>query len=95
MPLIRRNDPDTVMLSGDPLERARLALDAAREQIRRGQQEADDYRVEGALVDAEDAIDIARARIADAAEAEREAAEESGLAERRRQAWCLARPLTV
>jgi len=73
----------------------RQALDVAREQIRRVQQESDDYRVEAALTDAEDAVDLARARIADAAEAEIEAAEESGAAERSRQAWRPMRPLTV
>jgi multidrug efflux pump subunit AcrA (membrane-fusion protein) len=82
----RRNDPDTVMLSGDPLDRARQALDVAREQILRGQEEAADYRVEDCLVEAEDAIDTARARTADAAEAEREAAKDSGAADRQRLA---------
>jgi len=95
MPLIRRNEPNTVTLSGDPLERALQALEVAREQIRRGQQEADDYRVEAALVDAEDAVDQARANVGNAAEAELEAAEESGVAERNRRAWRPARPVTV
>jgi hypothetical protein len=90
MPLRRRNEPDTVMLSGDPLDRAQQALDIAREQIRRGQQETADYQAEDALVEAEDAIDTARARTADAAAAEREAAEESGAADRQRLA---ARPI--
>ena len=52
MALRRRNDPDAFMLSGNPLDRALQALEVAREQIRRGQQETDDYGVEGALVDA-------------------------------------------
>jgi hypothetical protein len=73
------------MLTGDPLNRAQQALEAAREQIRRGQEETADYRVEDCLVAADDAIDTARARTA-AAEAEREAAEESGAADRQRQA---------
>ncbi len=42
MALRRRNDPDTVMLTGDPLNRAQQALEAAREQIRRGQEETAD-----------------------------------------------------
>jgi hypothetical protein len=86
MALRRRNDPDTVMLFGDPLDRAQQALDIARQQVRRGQEETTDYRVEDALVEAEDAIDMARARITNAAEAEREAAEESGAADRQRLA---------
>jgi hypothetical protein len=84
MALRRRNEPDTVMLSGDPLDRARHALDVAREQVRRGQEETADYRVEDCLVEAEDAIDTAPARTVDAAEAEREAAENSGAADRQR-----------
>jgi hypothetical protein len=90
MALRRRNDPDTVMLSGDPLDRAQQALDIARQQVRRGQKVTADYRAEDALVEAEDAIDTARARTADATEAEREAAEASGAADRQRLA---ARPL--
>jgi hypothetical protein len=86
MALRRRNDPDPVMLSGDPLVRARLALDVAREEIRRGQEETADYRVEDCLVEAEDAIETARARTADAAEADREAAEDSCAADRQRLA---------
>jgi hypothetical protein len=72
MALKRRNDPETVMLSGDPLNRALQALDVAREQILRGQEEA--------------AIGFSRVRTADAAEAEREAGEESGAADRQRLA---------
>ena len=36
MALRRRNDSDTVMLSGDSLDRAQQALDIARQQVRRG-----------------------------------------------------------
>lgn len=79
MALRRRNDPDTVMLSGDPLDRARQALDVAREQVRRGQEETADYRVEDCLVE------TARARTADAAE-RGTAAEDSGAADWRRLA---------
>ena len=61
-----------------------------RQQVRRGQKETAEYRVEDALVEAEDAIDTARARTADAAEADREAAEASGAAEGQRRA---ARPI--
>jgi hypothetical protein len=82
----RRNEPDTVMLSGDPLDRARQALDVARERVRRGHEETADCRVEDCLVEAEDAIETARARTADAAEAELEAAEDSGAADRQRLA---------
>jgi hypothetical protein len=74
------------MLSGDPLDRARQASDVARDQVRRGQEETADYRVEDCLVEAEDAIETARVRTADAAEAEREAAEDSGAADRQRLA---------
>jgi hypothetical protein len=86
MALRRRNEPDTLMLSGDPLDRAQQALEVARDQILRGREETADYRVEDCLVEAEDAIATARARTADAAEADREAAEESGAADRQRRA---------
>jgi hypothetical protein len=56
-------------------------LDFAGRQVRRSQEEAADYRVEDCLVEAEDAIDTASA-----AEADREAAEDSGAADRRRLA---------
>ncbi len=86
MALRRRNESDTVMLSGDPLDRAQQALEVARDQILRGQEETADYRVEDCLVEAEDAIATARARTAAAAEADREAAEDSGAADRQRRA---------
>jgi len=35
-----KNEPDTVILSGDPLDRAQQALDVARHQIRVAQHEA-------------------------------------------------------
>jgi hypothetical protein len=78
-------------LSGGPVDRALQALEIARQQILRGQQEDDDYRIENGLVEAEDAIDAARAHVGNAVEAEHEAAEEPGAAERARRAWRPAR----
>lgn len=78
---------DAFTLRGSQIERIRQVLDVARHQIRLGQHEDHDYRLENALIEAEDAIANARALIADAvdaAEAEREA---SGEADRERQRW--------
>nr|WP_294526218.1 hypothetical protein [uncultured Rhodopila sp.] len=76
----------TLTIAGDPLDRAQHALDVAREQILRGQEETADYLVEDCLVEAEGAIDIAPVRTADADEVEREAAEKSDAADRQRLA---------
>jgi hypothetical protein len=62
----------------------------ARNQIQLGEQETDNGWVDEALVEAEEAVDTAQARVIDAAEAVRMEDEESGKAERRREAW---RPL--
>jgi len=39
-----KNEPDTVILSGDRSNRAQQALDVERHQIRVAQHEADDFR---------------------------------------------------
>jgi hypothetical protein len=85
--LKRPNGPDTVTLSGDPLERAQQVLDVARHQIRLGQNQTDNYHVEDALNDAEEAVDTARAEVGNAVEAIRDEEEESRAAERKRQKW--------
>ncbi len=85
--LKRPNQPDVITLTGDPIERAQQVLDAARDQLRMGQQQTDSYRVEEALSEAEEAVDRARAHVTDAVEANLEAEEESGAAERKRAAW--------
>jgi hypothetical protein len=81
--------PDAFTLSGDPINRARQALDFARHQVRVAQAAAD-WRLEEALTEAEEAIGEQLARI-DGALADAEAeAEESGAAERQRRA-CYSR----
>jgi len=85
--LKRPNEPDVVTLSGDPIERAQQVLDVARHQIRLGQHQTDDSRVEEALGEAEEAVDTARAHVTDAVEVNLEGEEASGAAERKRAAW--------
>jgi hypothetical protein len=93
----RSNGPDTTTLSGDPLDRALQALGlghrASADPTR--QHQFEDYWAEGAVIVAEDALDMHEQHVGDAAEAERDAAEESGGAERKRRAWRPARPETV
>jgi len=83
----RLNEPDIVTLSGDQIDRIQQTLDVARHQIRLGQHETDNDQVEDALIEAEEAVDTARARVADAVEAIREDEEEIGKSEQQRQAW--------
>ena len=78
---------DALTLSGDQFDRIDQVLLAASHQIKVGQAGADDYRIEDALIDAEEAVDLARARIADALQAVRQDQEESGEAEKERQSW--------
>ena len=82
----RPNEPDTLTLSGNQIDRIQQTLDVARHQIRLGQHETDNAQVEGALLDAEEADDTARARVADAVEAIRQDEEEAGQSEQKRQA---------
>jgi hypothetical protein len=74
-------------LSGDRLDRIEQALAVAAQQITLGQADVDDYRIEDALLIAQEALDSARTRIANAVEAVREDQEASGEAERQRQKW--------
>ena len=76
---------DTFTVSGDPIDRARQALEFARHQVRVAQADAN-WRLEGALVEAEEAVGEQLARI-DGALADAEAdAEEAGETERQRRA---------
>ena len=85
MPL-QSTAPDIVTLSGDPIDRARQALEFARHQVRVAQADAD-WRLEGVLVEAEEAIGEQLAQM-DGALADAESdAEESGETERRRRAY--------
>jgi hypothetical protein len=78
---------DTFTLFGEPLSRARQALEIARHQIRLAQADADWRLLEGVLIDGEEAIGDQLARI-DRALADAEAdAEASGEAERERRAY--------
>jgi hypothetical protein len=85
--MARTDKPDILTLSGDQIDRIDQVLVAASHQIQVGQSQADDYRVEDALIEAEEAVDSARAKIADAVEAVRDDQEASGEAERERQTW--------
>jgi hypothetical protein len=77
---------DTFTLSGEPVSRARQALEIARQQLKVAWGHGD-WRLEDALADGEEAIADQLARI-DAALADAEAdAEESGEAERQRRAY--------
>jgi len=73
-----RNRLHPVMLPGDPLERIQASLDVARDLIRLGLHEADDYRIEDALDKAEAAVVQARASVAGAIEAIRDTRDASG-----------------
>jgi septal ring factor EnvC (AmiA/AmiB activator) len=57
---------DVVTLRGTQIDRVQQALDVARHQVELGQLEADDYRLEDALVEAEGALARARAAVANA-----------------------------
>jgi hypothetical protein len=59
------NDLDTYTLVGDPIARATHALEVARQQVR-VTQSGTSARIEGALVDAKDAISEQLARIRNA-----------------------------
>ena len=79
----RPNESDTVTLPWEPISRTQQVLDAVRHQVRWGQHQTDDGRVEQAIAGAEDAVDTACAGIVGARKAEIEA----GVAERKRDAW--------
>ena len=82
----RSNEPDIITLSGDPIERAQQVLDVARHQVRLAQNGSETYQVEDALNEAEEAVDTARAHVADAVEANLEAEQEAGKAAQGRRA---------
>jgi hypothetical protein len=81
------NDSDVFTLTGDPIDRIQQVLAVARHQVRLGQHASIDYRMEAALVEAEEALANARALVADAIEAAQAEKEETGEADRERQAW--------
>jgi hypothetical protein len=58
------NYSDVFTLTGDQIDRIKQVLDIARDQIWLGQHEPIDYRMEAALVEAEEAIANARALVA-------------------------------
>jgi hypothetical protein len=80
---------DTFILTGDYENRVLEALKVAQHQVRLAQATARP-RMEDALVGLEDALSDQIAWLENAAEDDRADAEESGEAERERQAW---RPL--
>jgi len=86
---VRNSDPDTFTLSGDYENRVLEALRIAQHQVRLAQPEAAP-RMQAALEGLEDALCDQIAWLENAAEDDKADAEETGEAERERQAW---RPL--
>jgi hypothetical protein len=86
---MRNSVPDTFTLTGDYENRVLEALKVAQQQVRLAQPEAAP-RMQSALVGLEDALSDQIAWLENAAEDDKADAEESGEAERERQAW---RPL--
>ncbi len=78
---------DTVTLSGDPLNRIRQALQAAQHQVRAGQTALGGWHLEDALLEAEEAVSTALARINAAVEEDQDEAQDSSEAERRQRSW--------
>lgn len=78
---------DIVTLAGDPLARITQALQVAKHQLRLGQTALPGRHLEDALVDVEQAIADALARIRDAVDDDHADDEETGQADRQRQAW--------
>jgi hypothetical protein len=79
------NQPDTITLSGDRIDRVQQGLDVARHQIGLGQHETADSRMEDALVNAEGEVNMARADVADAVDDIHDDREVAGEVERKRQ----------
>jgi hypothetical protein len=86
---MRNRVPDTFTLSGDYENRVLEALRVAQQQVGLAQPEAAP-RMQSALVGLEDALSDQIAWLENAAEDDKADAEESGEAEREREAW---RPL--
>jgi hypothetical protein len=80
-------ETDTFTLAGDPLARAMDALKVAKRQVRLAQHATDSLRIEAALSEIEDDLDVDLSRIKGAMDDDAADAEYSGEAEARRQAW--------
>lgn len=80
-------EPDTVTLSGDQLARIRQTLRVAEHQVRVGQTGLPGRHLQDVLAEAEEAIADLLTRIRDAEEDDRDEAEDSGAAERKRRSW--------
>ena len=78
---------DVFTLKGDPLSRAMAALRVARQQVRLAYADADSWRMETALSDAEDEIGVLLSRIEGASDDDAAETEASGEADAQRQAW--------
>ena len=84
---MKYQDMANVTLTSDPVARAIDALKLARHQVRQAQHATNNWRLEGALSDIEDDLDVDLSRIQDAADDNAADAEFSGEAAARRRTW--------
>jgi hypothetical protein len=77
----------TTEFAGDLLQRVTQSLEFAREQLWRAQQESMGAHVDDTLIDADEAIGEQLAKLDRALAADAAGREESGEADRERQAW--------
>ncbi len=78
---------ETITLTGNEIDKTQQILDAARQQVRTAWAETDEVRMEDALTEAEEAVDTARASVAQGLEAVQDDREASGEAEGEREKW--------